>query len=157
MSMPELVNIRHDRPLTLDDFYEMEAISRSRKWKSHVAGKPSAAALERSFKVKGHDARSLCGQRWTFMSIGSIGTSLIWHSRPTVKTIRAIFTFVTSKWPLHDHSRSHFLGGFWKSDIDYFPVFDSSIICDMSISHRLTTIHDCNRQPDRQTTDERQH
>ena len=83
---------------------------------------------QRSIKVKDQDALLITGQ---------------WCLGATVLMIWAIFTFVTLKWPLQGHPRSIFCV-FWKANID-FPIVSRSIN-HWSISHRLATIHDCNRQ-----------
>ena len=56
----------------------------------------------------------------------------------TVKTIRATFTFMILRWPLHGHPRSNFCCGLWKPDIDFPIVFHNHML----ISHHQEDIGD---------------
>ncbi len=87
---------------------------------------------KRSFKVKGHDALLLSGQRWTFLLVDTKGLeqplkrharfSLSWPWNDAVKVIRGQLCY-----------------GFWKSDIDFPYVFH---INHMLISHQQEDIGD---------------
>ena len=72
---------------------------------------------------------SLKWQWWSFLSIDTLGQGA------TVKTIRAIWTFVTLEWPLKV-IQGQIFGEFWKSDIDFPIVYHIT----MPISHRLASV-----------------
>ena len=78
---------------------------------------------QRSIKVKGQDAFLLTGQRWTLLSIGTMGLE-----QPT----RRYGPFASS-------SSKVIFCGFWKADIDFQKVFHSNHIF---TSHRQEDIDD---------------